>query len=264
MSRPNCQNPKSSRIRSAVSLNRALDHKLFGYVAAASAAGVSVLALAPAGQAEIVFTPTNQLITTRTTLSLDLNNDGVTDFTLRNIFEGCIETSNARRAPECSEFTFQSLYARGNGSNAVVTGTVSALALPVRTKVGPEDKFGVQGSLEFCTTQNGNSQHDGGPWLNVKNLYLGLQFTIDGQIHYGWARLTLSTNKTTCVTKALLTGYAYETEPNTPITTGKLSGEDEVGAVERPEATLGTLALGSVGLETWRQEGGPNKARCES
>jgi hypothetical protein len=258
MSRSNSKNAKSPKTRSAISLNHALDHKLFGYAAAAGAAGVSLLAMAPTSQAEIVFTPANQLINVHTPLSLDVNDDGVTDFTLREIREICIETSNARRAPECSQFTFESLYARGNGSNAVVMGPVSALALPFRTKVGPEDKFGVQGSLEFCTTQNGNSQHDGGPWLDVKNLYLGLQFSIDGQVHYGWARLTVSTNKTTCETKALLTGYAYETEPNTPITTGKLSGTDEVGAVERPEVTLGALTLGSGGLEAWRREGSAN------
>jgi hypothetical protein len=260
MSRPNCQNSKSSRIRSAVSLNHALDHKLFGYVAAASAASVSVLALAPTSQAEIVFTPTNQLITIHNeTISLDLNNDGLTDFTLRELFEVCIETSGgARRTPECSEFTFQNLYARGNDSNAVVMGVTSASALPVRTTVGPADKFGNDVTLEFCTTQNGTFQNDGGPWLNKKNLYLGLQFSIAGQIHYGWARLTVSTNKTTCVTKALLTGYAYETEPNTPITTGKLSGTDEVGEIERPEATLGALALGSMGLEAWRRVGSTN------
>jgi len=248
MSRSNSKNVKSPKHRSAISLNHTLDHKLVGYAAAAGAAGVSLLALVPASQAEIVFTPTNQLLTRHSALSLDLNNDGVTDFTLREVFEVCIETSGGRRAPECSEFTFQSLYARGNGSNAVAMGATSALALPVRTKVGPEDKFGNDVSLEFCTTQNGTFQHDGGPWLNVKNLYLGLQFTIDGQIHYGWARLTASTNKTTCVTKVLLTGYAYETEPNTPITTGKLSGTDEAGVVERPKATLGGLALGSGGL----------------
>ena len=257
MSRSNSQNQTSPKSRSAVSLNYALDHKLFGYAAAAGAAGVSLLALAPTSQAEIVFTPANQLITNHGALSLDVNNDGVTDFTLRNIFEVCVETSGgARRTPECSEFTFQNLYAAGKGSNAVVMGATSASALPVRTKVGPADKFGNDVSLEFCTTQNGTFQHDGGPWLNVKNLYLGLEFSIDGQIHYGWARLTVSTNKTTCVTKALLTGYAYETEPNMPITTGKLSGTDELGAVERPEATLGALALGSMGLDAWRRDGG--------
>jgi hypothetical protein len=259
MSRSISQKPKAQKKRSVISLNHAFDHKLFGYAAAAGAAGVSLLALTQTSQAEIVFTPTNQLINVHTPLSLDLNNDGVTDFTLRDILEVCIETSGGvRRTPECSEFTFQNLYARGNGSNAVVMGATSASALPVRTKVGPEDKFGNDVSLEFCTTQNGTFQQDGGPWLNVKNLYLGLQFAIDGQIHYGWARLTVSTNKTTCVTKALLTGYAYETEPNTPITTGKLSGTDEVGAVERPEATLGVLALGSVGLDVWRRDSNIN------
>ena len=258
MSQSNSRNPTSPKNRAAITLNRTLDHKLFGYAAAAGAAGVSLLALSQTSQAEIVFTPANQLITIHTPLSLDLNNDGVTDFTLREVFEVCFETTGGRRTPECSEFTFQSVYARGNGSNALAMGATSALALPVRTKVGSGDKFGARVGLEFCTTQNGTFQHEGGPWLNAKNLYLGLQFTIDGQIHYGWARLTVSTNKTTCVTKALLTGYAYETEPNTPITTGKLSGADEVGAVERPEAALGALALGSAGLEAWRREGSTN------
>jgi hypothetical protein len=255
MSRSNSQNHKSPKNRSASSLNHALDHKLFGYAAAASAAGVSLLALVPASQAEIVFTPANQLIALHHPLNLDLNNDGVTDFTLGDILEVCIETTNARRAPECSEFTDQWLYVRGSGSNKIVTGHSYASALPVRTKVGPGDKFGAQESLQFCSTQNGTFEHSAGPWLNVKNLYLGLQFTVDGEIHYGWARLNVSTNKKTCATKALLTGYAYETEPNTPITTGKLSGTGEVGAVERPEATLGALALGSTGLEAWRREG---------
>jgi hypothetical protein len=258
MPRRNSQNPKSPKNRSAVSLNRSLDHKLIGYAAAAGAAGVSLLALVPASQAEIVFTPTNQLLTLRNPLSLDLNHDGVADFTLREINSMCSATTNARRRPECSALTIEYLYARGSGTNAVVMGASStALALPVRTKVGPEDKFGARVLLEFCSTQNGES-HQGGPWLNVKNLYLGLQFTIDGEIHYGWARLTVSTNKTLCVAKALLTGYAYETEPNIPITTGKLSGTDEVGATNRPEATLGALALGSVGVDAWRREGSAN------
>jgi hypothetical protein len=257
MSRSDSQNRKSPKNRTATPLKHPLDHKLFGYAAAAGAAGVSLLAMTPPSQAEVVFTPTNQLLTLHHSLSLDVNNDGVTDFTLREIRSVCIETSNARRAPECSNFTFENLYARGMGSNAVVMGATSASALPARTKVGPDDKFGNNVWLEFCSTQNGESQQ-GGPWLNVKNLYLGLRFTIDGQIHYGWARLTVSTNKTFCIAKALLTGYAYETEPNTPITTGKLSGSDKVGAVERPAATLGALALGSAGLDAWRRESGAN------
>jgi hypothetical protein len=255
MSLSNSQNRKSAKNRTAISLNHQLDHKLFGYAAAAGAAGVSLLALAQSSHAEVVFTPSNQLITIHNRgVSLDLNNDGVTDFTLREVFDICIETGGGRRAPECSEFTSQEIYARGSGSNAVAVGATFASALPVRTKVGPQDKFGNQVLLEVCDTQNGNFSGDGGPWLNVKNLYLGLRFTIDGQIHYGWARLTVSTNKSTCVTKALLSGYAYETEPNTPITTGKISGTDEVGAVEPPKATLGALAQGSVGLQAWRRE----------
>jgi hypothetical protein len=72
----------------------------------------------------------------------------------------------------------------------------------------------------------------------TKQAYLGLKFTIKGQVHYGWARLGyISANHPA---KAKLTGYAYETIPNKPIVAGKTHGRDE--------ATLGRLAQVASGV----------------
>jgi len=92
-----------------------------------------------------------------------------------------------------------------------------------------------------------------GPWLNasgygkgVKNRYLGLKFLINGQAHYGWARLNLKLegNAGKKIT-TILTGYAYETIANKAIITGKTKGPD---AITLQPATLGHLAAGASGI----------------
>ncbi len=78
-----------------------------------------------------------------------------------------------------------------------------------------------------------------GPWLNVKNRYLGLKFIIKGKDHFGWARLT------TTGRIALLTGYAYETIPNKPIIAGKTKGPER-----HHGSTLQSRGLSSGIVET--------------
>jgi len=240
--------------RSPASLNSKLDRKLFAYAVAASAAGAGILALAQPSQAEIVFTPTHKMIPQRQTLALDLNGDGITDFTFRNLLSSC---GLPGKPPECSNFTSQrvSVYGATALNGAWAFGTRAASALPPGKKVGPGVKFAHSGLMESCATGNGVSLGSYGPWVNVKNRYLGLAFNIAGQIHYGWARLTITVTPGKCrPATAVLTGYAYETVANTPITTGKRSGVAAVSAVEPPRATLGMLAQGSVGLEAWRRD----------
>jgi hypothetical protein len=109
---------------------------------------------------------------------------------------------------------------------------------------------------------NGTRQ---GAWFNISNRYLGLGFTIHGKIHYGWARLSTEWNPHAFRIEATLTGFAYETEPDMPITAGDTGGVGEDGAeaspsIDRlpvpksaqPPATLGALALGASGVSVWR------------
>lgn len=244
--------PRASRNRTPVSLSHRLDPKLLGYAAAASAAGVAILALAQPSQAEIVFTPTHQMIPMRGTLELDLNHDGITDFTIHNIIGSC----GSPRALECSQYTLQALDVDGNSAmNGALVGTRWASALSAGKRVGPGGKFTAVGSMEQCHTLFGEPAYSSGPWINVQNRYLGLAFIIEGHTHYGWARVSVTIKPGDCrPTSAVLTGYAYETVPGKPIATGKRSSTAEVSAVERPQATLGLLAQGCVGLDAWRRD----------
>ena len=72
-----------------------------------------------------------------------------------------------------------------------------------------------------------------GPWINVTNRYLGLKFLIGGTPHYGWVRITTSTTA-----HPLITGYAYETTPNTSIKDGTISGPEKVGVVPHQRGCL--------------------------
>jgi len=86
-----------------------------------------------------------------------------------------------------------------------------------------------------------------------------LKFSIKGHSHFGWARVKTSSIFPYTV---YLTGYAYETIPNKPITTGETRSPDDVGqshsdslAAPIPQAgTLGVLALGSPAISIWRRE----------
>jgi hypothetical protein len=97
-----------------------------------------------------------------------------------------------------------------------------------------------------------------GYWGDAQGRFLGLEFTVQGQKHFGWARL----NGT-----ATLTGYAYETVPNKPIRAGQtgpvadnllpeLRSAPPSSASLQPPA-LGLLALGWRGLDAWRKEPEP-------
>ena len=66
-----------------------------------------------------------------------------------------------------------------------------------------------------------------GPWLDVVNHYLGVNFQVNGQTHYGWARLSVLLHCGRgggCTFVVTLTGYAYETIPGKSINAGQTSG----------------------------------------
>jgi hypothetical protein len=98
-----------------------------------------------------------------------------------------------------------------------------------------------------------------GPWTDVENRFLGVSLTVDGQTHYGWIRMSVDTHLVRKV-RALITGYAYQSAPNTPIKAGQTSGnseddgqtaDDDHAATPlqpsvRSRASLGLLAAGAV------------------
>jgi|HubBroStandDraft_6_1064221.scaffolds.fasta_scaffold227674_2 hypothetical protein len=68
------------RVHSHVS--ESLHKRLNAYALAASAAGAGVLALAQPAEARVVYTPVHKVIRLGHPYALDLNHDGITDFSI--------------------------------------------------------------------------------------------------------------------------------------------------------------------------------------
>ncbi len=121
-------------------------------------------------------------------------------------------------------------------------------------KVGSSGQF-VSGNLSmaYCFGSGGAVEGESGPWFGKKDRFLGLEFTVNGQTHFGWVRLSVKIQGKDlgCQFKTYVTGYAYETLPNTAIVTGKLH---DAKSESLPGPALGELALGSAGLVAWRKE----------
>jgi hypothetical protein len=256
---------RSSRPLRTADLPKSLHQRLNTYALAAGAAGVSALALAPAADAKIVYTKANIRILANQPFSLDVNHDGVWDFMIR------FNASSSKSWPYSA--IHAGITESGSSPNVVVMtqpGFIGfAAALSPDVPVWKKRRFGsyVQ-TLAQCQfihrtgTYKSSRTTATGPWRNVQSRYLGLKFSISGQIHYGWARLNVKLNKK-CNFVVTLTGYAYETIPNKLILTGHTKGPNDV-SIEEPDAaltvpypepaSLGALALGSPGLSIWKRE----------
>jgi len=262
MGRPQFQYGNSATKRAEVRLSAWLDKSLLAYAAAASAAGVSLLALAQPAESKITYTKANHEIAPNNTLSLDLNHDKIGDFRFSNHI---VTFSTTTHIPFIDQ-----LKIGPQGRNGVMS---SAAVLRPGVQVGPKGRF--RGGSEmmvafrrFCTHTSTTfcSTSTKGSWNNITNGYLGLKFYIQGKVHYGWARLnvTVENQGENQGVYALLTGYAYETVANKPIVTGKTKSagaNDQLSLSEnmREPATLGLLARGAATLAARRDRNASGK-----
>ena len=222
--------------RPTTKLNSTLDGHLTAYMAAATAAGVSLLATA--ANAEIVFTPANVEISS--SYALDLNHDGVTDFTFQWFTIG--------ESDGIIGLFYLNLNVPGNAARPAHQLTNEAAPLPQGAKIGPLKSFtsrkGSYGDVgmyeEQVFSHSGiTTSESNGAWVKQTNKFVGLRFIIGSEFHYGWARLSSSPS-----TGPVLTGYAYETNPGVRIEAGQIGG-GESDAKFIPPITLGELAKGA-------------------
>ncbi len=241
----------------ATRINPNLDKNLLAYMAAATAAGVGLLAAAQPAEAKVVYTAANVSLDRNSSYSLDLNNDGIPDFEITEFY------SEPVRFP--LGYHSNALWITPHKQpNRVVTMTSDgrhyAAALPARDPVGPASPFQAGYSSQVLARSGGSaySTFFDGPWFKQPKAYLGVKFVIDGQTHYGWVRVTVSSY----IDSYTIVGYAYETVPNTPISTGQTTGPVKVSALNRPatnirqtlEANLGLLARGADTIAIWRRD----------
>ena len=266
--------PSAPRPRKTLKISDSLNRQLAVYAQVAAAAGVSVLALAGASEAEVVYTQTYQVTNPHFPLYIDLNHDGINDFLLRATYY--VGTSGFNIGVDAS----------GVGDNRVAGRRFSsssgyffsaAFALKAGTRIGPNGNFLVR--FPFMAMEHfgriGSEYSELGAWAGngkgVKNRYLGLKFVMNGEVHYGWARVsvTLGHQRQVGDVVGILTGYAYETQPDKPIMAGRITGPDVIteqaesreivpatplGAPASEPATLGLLARGALALDRWRRE----------
>ena len=211
--------------RTASKLSDSVQHTLNMYAFAASAAGVAMLAAAHPAEAKVVYTRAHFVLSGDSGLyQLDLNHDGVTDFSMANWFS-CEDS-------ECSN----SLYIHSPAGNGVEARSEQYYHRADALKEG--DQIGGK-SQSFYGRWVFLLRSWVGQWYNVKDRYLGVRFLIKDAVHYGWVRA--STKGKGFTFSATVTGYAYETIPNKPIIAGKTKGPDVI-TVE--PGSLGELALG--------------------
>jgi hypothetical protein len=250
-----CPEPAISKIREDPSPSNPAGHgsadwenRIAAY-AAVGVAGACLLSALPDAEAKVVYTPAHVVMDQGTKFDLDVNHDGLVDFVFSN---------------GGTTFGFIELFGVSpqNHLNAVVNEGIcissnlfprnAPAALPAGHEIGKQLKFAPYGqcmrSFFYYDVQ--------GHWQQVMNKYLGLAMRIDGQIHYGWARLSTSG---VLNFQAVLTGYAYETEPGKSIVAGD-QGQGSQDA-ESPDSeseprgsglSLRQLSLGKLALGTAR------------
>jgi len=201
-----------------------------------------MLALAVPSEASIVYTPTNTRVPPQFEqgkwFRIDIDGDGVADFRLANFIIG--------------DEGFVDLFTDVRGNQVIGSGRY-AFALPSGASIGPA------GPLQRANVTMENwDDFSGifesfGPWKSASNAYLGLRFLINGEYHFGWARLSVKGAEVS------LKGYAYESLANHPILAGQTeelsSSNPEMAPLRQEPAlpTIGLLAQGALGLPAWRR-----------
>jgi len=143
--------------------------------------------------------------------NLDLNNDGIVDFRL-------VSNDNSGTA------IWAEPNLNTNGANAFVSvsGPFWSYAISlnkdfvISSDVTPffYDPFECLMIMEICDYHPSYCSFE---WEGKVDKYLGLRFNIDGQTHYGWARLDVN-NSYVWVIK----DYAYNATPNKSILAGQM------------------------------------------
>jgi hypothetical protein len=252
MAAQKAKSDRDQRTSHLARLNESTERILTAYCAAAAAAGVSLLALVPSAKAEIVYTPADIKIPINGgAVPIDLNHDGAADFSFVNSQDFAVDSRPFWLSVKGAQ---NSNRIWGRGSNTLFSHPgIFASALRKGSTIGPNNTY-FQGNKAVMANLGGTTSggfRTFGQWINTRYRYLGLQFMINGQVHYGWARVAVPLSF-----DAVITGYAYETQVNTPIIAGDTGGAAEKRSSTSESnraASLGELAMGAPGISLWRR-----------
>src|SRR5581483_10378538 len=190
------------KFRSPVTLRASLERNLLAY---AAVAGAGCIALAQPVSAEVVYTPASVRIGGHafTAYDLDVNQDGIPDYEFLPFSYAHFDH-------------YVVLYAFGLGTQNV-RGDIQLAKDHVYFDAAARNPGAVIGTGNNAwftrmaaehSNSSGQITSQAGSWLNVQGRYLGLQFQINGETHYGWARLNVRfVQSNQLLVQAVLTGY---------------------------------------------------------
>ena len=197
---------------------------LNGYLLAASAAGVAVLACAMPAEGAPVCRSIDFMLLGTNTYALNPAAGPVTPFNVAQTFSS-----------PSSHPTFDGgrLFLTPNLPRAetVIAENNLPADLPAGASIGPGNNFGEGKSygLLFSTTR---SRHRGNLKLGEVN-YFGYKFLISGKFHYGWVRMKAATSfRQFAQTQILASGY--ESLPDTRILAGSCTGAEPARGAGAP------------------------------
>jgi len=242
-----------------IQLSDTVEHRIKLYSVAAMAAGVSVLAMTQPAESKIVVTNANIAVNPGSVAYIDLNNDGINDFQLSVAIGGYDHSFYATLA--IAPLTG----GRVVGGNRGPLGPYAS-ALASNANIGPSARFSSSVARGQITIERSNGAESGptstyklyGKWGGAGTRYLGVKFLINGRVHYGWVRMTVSRTIVYSGAKtvsATITEYAYDT-----VAKAKLGAGETVitappdGTAKETGPSIGMLALGNDGLSLWRRE----------
>jgi len=236
-----------------------LNCQLAQYSLVAAVAGVSMLALTQPAAGEVVVTKKTITIPltptgVREPVRVSMANNGMNDFSFE-LFSSNVDSITERILTLDGATQRDRVIAMGD------LNSYAAALQPGRKIFGTYDNFGSKLLVEASVNLSGNSRYFRGFWGgNLKDQFLGVRFLINGKPHYGWIRLSVTTNAQPHgpFMSATITGYAYETLPDKAILAGssKSTAEIQVPRDSRNQTgpSLGILALGADGMPLWRRE----------
>jgi hypothetical protein len=162
-------------IRKTANLSESISHQLNMYALSASAAGVSLLALAQLAEARIVYHPAHH--TFRPNSQYPLVFDGVAAFKI-NLISFTSTIAGAHR----KELQIQGKEG-GNVDATSLRGSYFVVGLNKGEMIPNSKIFLSQGSMGQVDSYNGHRTCYQPFWENAENLYVGLEFPIKGRIH---------------------------------------------------------------------------------
>lgn len=180
--------------------------------------------LAVPAHAEVVYTPVYMSVPVGGESGIDIDHDGVTDFTLKShLLEYYCQFGDG--------YLWNLTFIARQGNAVVVDTGDYAAALTIGQPVNSGQEF-YQGESVMTRLYWGFCGAGVlGQWLNLPNRYLGFQFRGAGvdDVHYGWAKVSdiaYVDQYNRLHASVILLGFAYETISGKAILTGQTSEAD--------------------------------------